>query len=102
MRDGDRLQPLDRHDLLPPARADAGDRVPPEPGPDLGHGVPLCRVQRLGHLSVAVRKSVYTVYAPQHHKPGKVHQTKAIADTDTADEPADWSVQPEPVADQHA
>ena len=38
----------------------------------------------------------------QHHKPGKVHQTKAIADTDTNDEPADWSVQPDPVADQHA
>ena len=45
---------------------------------------------------------VYTVYAPQHHEPGKVHQTKAIADTDTDDEPADWSVQPDPVADQHA
>ena len=45
---------------------------------------------------------VYTVYAPQHHKPGKVHQTKAIADTDTDDEPADWAVQPDPVADQHA
>jgi len=45
---------------------------------------------------------VYTVYAPQHHKPGKVHQTKAIADTDTDDAPADWSVQPDPVADQHA
>ena len=45
---------------------------------------------------------VYTVYAPQHHKPGKVHQTKAIADTDTDDEPADWSVQPAPVADEHA
>jgi mannose-6-phosphate isomerase-like protein (cupin superfamily) len=45
---------------------------------------------------------VYTVYAPQHHEPGKVQTTKAIADTDTADEPADWSVQPDPVADQHA
>ena len=45
---------------------------------------------------------VYTVYAPQHHKPGKVHQTKAIADADTDDAPADWSIQPEPVADQHA
>ena len=44
---------------------------------------------------------VYTVYAPQHHKPGKVQQTKAIADADTDDEPADWSVQPEQVADQH-
>src|SRR6476469_7388292 len=44
----------------------------------------------------------YTVYAPQHHKPGKVHQTKAIADADTDDEPADWSVQPASPADQRA
>ena len=35
---------------------------------------------------------VYTVYAPQHHTPGKVHQNKAIADTDNDDEPADWSM----------
>jgi len=45
---------------------------------------------------------VYTVYAPQHHKPGKVQQTKATADVDTDDGPADWSVQPDRVADQHA
>ncbi|HZV27354.1 MAG TPA: cupin domain-containing protein, partial [Acidothermaceae bacterium] len=45
---------------------------------------------------------VYTVYAPQHHQPGKVQQTKATADADTDDEPADWSVQPDRVADQHA
>lgn len=45
---------------------------------------------------------IYTVYAPQHHKPGKLQQTKAIADADADDEPADWSVQPGPVADQHA
>jgi len=45
---------------------------------------------------------VYTVYAPAHHTPGKVQQTKAIADADTDDEPAEWSVQPDPVADQHA
>jgi hypothetical protein len=44
---------------------------------------------------------VYTVYAPQHHQPGKVQQTKAIADSDTDDAPAAWSVQPDPVADQH-
>jgi mannose-6-phosphate isomerase-like protein (cupin superfamily) len=44
---------------------------------------------------------VYTVYAPQHHTPGKVQPTKAIADSDTDDAPADWSVQPDPVADQH-
>lgn len=52
VRDGDRLQPLDRHDLLPPARADARDRVQAEPGPDLGHGVALRSVQRLGHVRV--------------------------------------------------
>ncbi|NYI41290.1 cupin domain-containing protein [Demequina lutea] len=45
---------------------------------------------------------VYTVYAPQHHKPGNVQTTKAIADADTDDEPADWSVQPDPAKDQHA
>jgi mannose-6-phosphate isomerase-like protein (cupin superfamily) len=45
---------------------------------------------------------VYTVYAPQHHKPGKVQKTKAIADKDKDDEPAGWSVQPKPVADKHA
>jgi len=45
---------------------------------------------------------VYTIYAPQHHQPGKVHETKAIADTDTDDEPADWSIQTGSVADQHA
>jgi mannose-6-phosphate isomerase-like protein (cupin superfamily) len=45
---------------------------------------------------------VYTVYAPQHHQPGKVHQTKVIADHDNEDEPANWSVQPDPVDDQHA
>jgi mannose-6-phosphate isomerase-like protein (cupin superfamily) len=44
---------------------------------------------------------VYTVYAPQHHKPGKVQATVAIAEADTDDEPADWSVQPGQVADQH-
>jgi mannose-6-phosphate isomerase-like protein (cupin superfamily) len=45
---------------------------------------------------------VYTVYAPQHHQPGKVQQTQAIAAADTDDAPADWSVQPDRVADQHA
>ena len=37
---------------------------------------------------------IYTVYAPQHHRPGTVHETKAIADADHHHEPADWSVQP--------
>jgi mannose-6-phosphate isomerase-like protein (cupin superfamily) len=45
---------------------------------------------------------VHTAFAPQHHTPRKVQQTKAIADADTDDEPAEWSVQPDPVADQHA
>ena len=45
---------------------------------------------------------VYTVYAPQHHKPGKVQQTMAIAEADNDDEPATWSVQPKSAADQHA
>ena len=37
---------------------------------------------------------VYAIYAPAHHKPGKIHQTAAEAEADTDDEPADWSVQP--------
>lgn len=37
---------------------------------------------------------LYSIYAPAHHKPGKVQQTKQIADDDQDDEPADWSVQP--------
>lgn len=46
---------------------------------------------------------LYTVYAPQHHTPGKVHPTKAAADADQDDEPADWSQQPAHAAeDRHA
>ena len=45
---------------------------------------------------------LYAVYAPQHHTPGKVHATKAIADNDKDDEPADWSVQPAEAEDQQA
>lgn len=46
---------------------------------------------------------LYSIYAPAHHKPGKVQQTKQIADADTDDEPADWSVQPPSTGeDQHA
>ena len=37
---------------------------------------------------------VYAIYAPAHHKPGKIHHTAADAEADTDDEPADWSVQP--------
>ena len=52
VRDGHCLQLFDRHDLLLPARPDAGDRVLAEPGPDLHHRVPLRHVQGLGHLRV--------------------------------------------------
>ncbi|HQY34200.1 MAG TPA: cupin domain-containing protein [Actinotalea sp.] len=45
---------------------------------------------------------VYTVYAPAHHQPGKVQATRSIADADTDDEPAAWSVQPAGASDQHA
>ena len=37
---------------------------------------------------------LYTVYAPAHHKPGKVHKTASDAAADRDDEPAGWSVQP--------
>ncbi len=45
---------------------------------------------------------VYAIYAPVHHKPGKIHVTASDAAADTDDEPAEWSVQPAPRADQHA
>jgi mannose-6-phosphate isomerase-like protein (cupin superfamily) len=40
---------------------------------------------------------VYTIYAPQHHKPGKIQATVEIAEADElagTDDPAEWSVQP--------
>ena len=40
---------------------------------------------------------VYTVYAPVHHAPGKVQETKQDAEADEkagTDEPPSWSVQP--------
>ena len=46
---------------------------------------------------------VYAIYAPAHHKPGKVHRTAADASSDTDDDPAEWSVQPGATPDdQHA
>ena len=46
---------------------------------------------------------VYAVYAPAHHKPGKVHKTAKDAEADKDDEPASWSVQPgAPRSDRHA
>jgi mannose-6-phosphate isomerase-like protein (cupin superfamily) len=44
---------------------------------------------------------VYAIYAPAHHKPGKVHASAADAEADTDDEPASWSVQPVPATDVH-
>lgn len=46
---------------------------------------------------------LYAIYAPAHHKPGKIHETVAEAEADRDDEPAAWSVQPGTMrADQHA
>lgn len=48
---------------------------------------------------------LYTVYAPQHHEPGKVQETKKAADADEEagnDEPAKWSVQPEVAAEDQS
>ena len=48
---------------------------------------------------------LYTVYAPVHHAPGKVHATAADAAHDEEsgnDEPPDWSVQPpQQQSDEH-
>ena len=49
---------------------------------------------------------LYTIYAPQHHQPGKVQKTKKAAEADEEagnDEPADWSEQLDnPGEDQEA
>ena len=39
---------------------------------------------------------VYAIYAPAHHKPGKIHVTAGESESDKDDEPAEWSVQPVP------
>ncbi len=44
---------------------------------------------------------IYAIYAPAHHKPGKVQATAAVAAYDEDDEPAAWSVQPNHVVDKH-
>ena len=50
-----------------------------------------------------VPMQVYTVYAPAHHKPGKIQKTVGDSATDTDDEPAVWSVQPAAaLTDEHA
>jgi len=46
---------------------------------------------------------LYAIYAPAHHKPGKIHRTASDAAADMDDEPAEWSVQPDAARpDQHA
>ena len=46
---------------------------------------------------------VYAIYAPAHHKPGKIHKVAADDAADKDDEPAKWSVQPAITpADKHA
>ena len=49
----------------------------------------------------ATPMQVYAIYAPAHHKPGKVQATSAAAEADQDDEPADWSVQRDAVPDKH-
>ena len=49
----------------------------------------------------ATPMQVYTIYAPAHHKPGKVQTTAAAAEADKDDEPAAWSVQPAHTTDKH-
>ena len=44
---------------------------------------------------------LYTIYAPAHHKPDKVQETFAEAESDKDDNPANWSVQPQPAKDEH-
>ena len=44
---------------------------------------------------------LYAIYAPAHHKPGKVHATAAAAAGDTDDEPTAWSVQPRSAPNLH-
>ncbi|WP_406855176.1 cupin domain-containing protein [Alsobacter sp. KACC 23698] len=44
---------------------------------------------------------IYTIYAPAHHKSGKVQTTAAAAAADTDDQPAAWSVQPRRAPDDH-
>jgi len=49
----------------------------------------------------ATPMQVYAIYAPAHHKPGKVQATAEAAKADKDDEPAAWSIQPKPAPDQH-
>src|SRR4029079_7060569 len=37
---------------------------------------------------------VYAIYAPAHHKPGKIHKSFEEGEADQDDQPAEWSVPP--------
>jgi mannose-6-phosphate isomerase-like protein (cupin superfamily) len=37
---------------------------------------------------------IYAIYAPAHHKPGKIHKGFDEGEADQDDQPAEWSVQP--------
>lgn len=37
---------------------------------------------------------IYAIYAPAHHKPGKIHKSFDEGEADQDDHPAAWSVQP--------
>ena len=37
---------------------------------------------------------IYAIYAPAHHKPGKIHKSFDEGEADQDDQPAEWSVQP--------
>jgi len=46
---------------------------------------------------------IYAIYAPAHHKPGKIHKSFEEGEADKDDEPASWSVQPQATRpDKHA
>jgi mannose-6-phosphate isomerase-like protein (cupin superfamily) len=45
---------------------------------------------------------LYAIYAPAHHKPGKIHATATEAASDNDDQPADWSVQPASASEHYA
>jgi mannose-6-phosphate isomerase-like protein (cupin superfamily) len=49
----------------------------------------------------ATPMQVYAIYAPAHHKPGRVQATSSVAETDQDDGPADWSVQRTEAPDKH-
>ncbi len=46
---------------------------------------------------------LYAIYAPVHHKQGKIHKTAADDHSDKDDDPPEWSVQPPKTRpDKHA